>query len=140
METQSCVQSIFESIEWIFLYLVWNASRHVILNFWSPATSENEILSLLDLRQNTTKMSDGDFFTAGIIGYVCMSMVVRTTYMETFSIWQGIQLGKRTKTICHFWFSLTSFDHVWKNKRIFIFCKGVNKTKQDLISKWKDKH
>ena len=62
-----------------FLYLALNASRHVIVNVGSPATSENEILSLLDLRQNTTKMSDGDFFTAGIIGYVCMSMVVKTS-------------------------------------------------------------
>ena len=52
----------------------------MLLTMFNPQWNlRTKFLSLLDLRQNTTKMSDGDFFTAGIIGYVCMSMVVKTS-------------------------------------------------------------
>ena len=105
-----------------------------------PIVSGPTFLSLSDLRQNTTKMSDGDFFMAGMIGYlcefICVSVGSRFTYtaLHILSIWQGIQLGKRTKTICHFWFLLTS------KQKEFFKNKGVNKTKHDLISNWKHKH
>ena len=106
--------------------LAWNVLRHEIVHLQSSVNSENEIFKPFRPQTKHDKNVRRRFFY-GWNNWVCMYVYGSrklSIYITTFSIWQGIQLGKRTKTICHFWFSLTSFDHVWKNKRIFIFEKG----------------
>ena len=112
METQNCDQSIFKSIEHFFCLWHEIVSRHVITHVQSSVESENEIFKPFRPQTKHDKNVRRRFFY-GWNNWVCMYVYGSqnlSMYITTFSIWQGIQLGKRTKTICHFWFSLPSLE------------------------------